>query len=1023
MAIRPGRSEADSVPPLIVRASVIGRIHTYLAFTAFLTALWVGCLCHYKKIVKNGVAGYPQEWFPSVSATIGDWYPERNIFQILIALTSGPRFALVGFQYYLQRSRTSHLPTMVFVSGIIRTLSCGGWVYITSSDDHDAHDVFMITYMVCNIPWMLGGIACTAKERVGVRSRRIFSATAFFVSLGPLIYFFIQHKVYRIPGAYTYYAFFEWGLILFDILYDSVSEQEFRETDLQVALGPSVVPGLEGGLRAKLDMISNEDNIEQIPINAAPVLDDAVPSTQTQAFIHVLHVSRPALSFLSDMYLSYISWSTFTALIPTLFYFSVWELGLAGHELSLFSNLSPILLGVPLVRKWVRTREGLMVCRVAEVAGLGAFVLKGPGERLAAVVIAVVLGSLGRAGVWADGEDSAGYQGILLGLGLLLASLSKHWNHANNPVWPFVNKESFIYNKVGIALGVLALHEFYTRPTRQGAKPTKTATLGKLSTSSHQHWLTAALPLGALIFTLHNHLADASTLISWSWTGYENRVPKGPVPHLHGAITLVVQCVGLLVPVVLTSFSSTNFTQQDNVTDMRMLAHPAWVAFGAASAWVMYAYKDWTGYAGGLGLAFWAMSITPMVFQRTRDLAQGKVVRTYTAALLVYCLFVLASLFTVAYAFVPGGVIFRERTDCVVFAQIACLALAFRWSTQNHPAKSTSLTLPNSTSASLSKTVLALISVLSVLGTLYRIPLGTPPTPYKPGPRIVNMGIWTVHFGIDNEGRESQRGITRVLSDLNLDVVGLLETDLHRTSFGHRDLTRVAAEEFGYYVDIGPGPNAHTWGAVLLSKFPIINSTHHLLPSPHGELAPAIEAILDVYGTEVTVVVSHNGQEPDALDRELQSKELARIMSASYPRPVVFLGYVVTTPKALRPAPYQILVEDGEMHDIDQDDEDRWCEYILYRGLYRTSYARVSRGIITDTELQIGQFVIPRHGTGVTDDSEPARYLRCPKEELPEDHWFPMAYYGDENTGGVNGHFYHVFNTPLYYKIPENAVL
>ena len=43
-------------------------------------------------------------------------------------------------------------------------------------------------------------------------------------------------------------------------------------------------------------------------------------------------------------------------------------------------------------------------------------------------------------------------------------------------------------------------------------------------------------------------------------------------------------------------------------------------------------------------------------------------------------------------------------------------------------------------------------------------------------------------------------------------------------------------------------------------QFPIINTTHHLLPSPHGELAPAIEAILDVYGTEVLVLVSHNGQ-------------------------------------------------------------------------------------------------------------------------------------------------------------------
>jgi len=67
-------------------------------------------------------------------------------------------------------------------------------------------------------------------------------------------------------------------------------------------------------------------------------------------------------------------------------------------------------------------------------------------------------------------------------------------------------------------------------------------------------------------------------------------------------------------------------------------------------------------------------------------------------------------------------------------------------------------------------------------------------------------------------------------------------------------------------------------------------------------------------------------------------------MAASYPRPVVFLGYVVTKPKASRrkqslfllydekithqrpatAAPYQILVEDGQMHDIDQDDDDRW---------------------------------------------------------------------------------------------------
>lgn len=54
--------------------------------------------------------------------------------------------------------------------------------------------------------------------------------------------------------------------------------------------------------------------------------------------------------------------------------------------------------------------------------------------------------------------------------------------------------------------------------------------------------------------------------------------------------------------------------------------------------------------------------------------------------------------------------------------------------------------------------------------------------------------------------------------------------------------------------------------------------------------------------------------------------------------------------------------------------------------MYRTSYARISRGKVTDTELQIGQFVLPPYGTTVVDDSQEARYLRSQKEDLPEDY-------------------------------------
>ncbi|KAJ3734145.1 hypothetical protein DFJ43DRAFT_1170983 [Lentinula guzmanii] len=939
---------------LILKASTVARAHTILAYTAFISALTLGLLLHYKKIVKNGVAGYPEEWFPSVSATIGDWYPERNVFQILIALTSGsPRLMLVSLLYYLQRSQESSLPAVLW-----------GWVYITSSDDHDVHDVFMISYIVLNLPWMIGGYIQPPRD-----------AQAFFLSIVPLVYFFVQHKVHRIPGAYTQYSFFEWGLIFLDVLYDACAEEEFRLNDLHVSLSKDV-----SSYKPQQYIIDITKNKKSFGSGFEDIVDK-----------HAVLLSP----------ISYIFWSVFTSLIPTLFYFSVWELAIAGSELALFSTLSPIWLSIPPVLNWVRTRSGQATMHLLSFIGVGAYILQSPLHRLFLVAFATSAAMIPQVVTWAD--DPA-YQSIITALGLMLSSLSKHVNHSNNPVWPFIDERSGGYNKEGLLLAILALYEFFTRPD-EGARPFDSEKNDCPESEPTTHWILGALPLGSFIFILHSLLADPSTLIAWSWTGYENGRPRGPLPHLHGSLTLLCQSFGLLIAI-----------QAMKSSKVHLLANPLWFAFGSASSYVMYTYRNWPGYLGGLGLSIFIMGSFPLVLHNASS--TRAVFKTSLTAMLVYCLLALANVWTVAYAFVPGGVYLRERTDLVTIAQMACLALAFRWPALGN--RSVGASSLSSTVFSCARTILTLISVLGVLATLYRLPI-TPAQPFRPGHRMLRAGIWTIHFGIDNEGRDSQRRVMNLIRDMELDVVGLLETDLHRNVYGNRDLTRLIIEEMGYNVDLGPGPNSHTWGAVLLSKFPIINSTHHLLPSPHGELAPAIEAVLDMYGTAVTVVVSHNGQEEDPLDRELQSRELARIMSTAYPRPVVFLGYVVTRPHALRPNPYEILVKDGNVHDVDQDDGDRWCEYILYRGLYRTAYARVSRSTVTDTELQVAQFVLPRHGVGVTNDTEAARYLRSRKEELPPEHWFPMSYYGNQRWGGVNGHFYHVFNTPLYYAISDDA--
>ncbi|KAI1797457.1 Frag1/DRAM/Sfk1 family-domain-containing protein [Ganoderma leucocontextum] len=1009
--------------PFIIHASTIARAHTYLALSAFLSALVIGCAIHYKKIVKNGVAGYPEEWFPSVSATpvhgdgriwvfrIGDWYPERNIFQILIAVNAGPRFALVALQYYLHRSASSSIPGFLLLVGLLRTLSCGGWVFITSSDDHDVHDVLMIAYIVLNLPWMFGSLAVTPANHIAARSRRRWTSIAFFASLIPMIYFFIQHKVYRIPGAYSRYSFFEWSLIFLDVLYDSSAELEFQAADLKITIGNIAGGSFETDKIANGPTSSTHTSTSNATVTTVNSSAENVAQPKgkeaTKASARRSRYSRvqPTLSFTSDVYLSYVFWSVFTALTPTLFYFSVWELGLSGQELALLSSLSPLFLGIPPFKEWAYTKEGRTVLYLLTLVGLASYLSPSPMARLLLVSFANSAAAISAAAEWFGGDDEGvAYRALVTGLGFLVTSLSKHANHSINPIWPFVNEISGGFNKAGIALALLAIAEFAYRPPIQSepvkVNPAKAAT----APISDTPWLSGAISLGGLIFSLHSLVSDPSTLIAWSWTGYPI---MGPIPSQHGSLTHLAQVLGL----GLASFLAGSGSYSD------ILAHPLYLALGSASAYVMYTYKDWFGYSGGLGVAAFLMSLIPVVWARARVAAQsGGVAKTVAVAWLIVGLFDVASVFTVAYAFVPGGKYFRERTNLVLSAQFACIALAFRWPKLN--TRPLSLTVSKRAQYTI-QYALAVFSALSLLATLYHTP-SVVPKPHHPGPRIVRAGIWTVHFGIDNRGRDSQRLMRDLIKDMELDVVGLLETDLHRVTFGNRDLTRVIAEELGFYVDIGPGPNQHTWGAVLLSKFPIINSTHHLLPSPDGELAPAIEAFLDMYGTPVKVIVSHNGQEETPLDRELQAIELARMMSESHPDPVIFLGYVVTEPHALRPAPYQIMVEDGKVFDIDDEDPDRWCEFIFYRGLYRTSYARLSRGIVTDTELQIGQFVVPRYKETIKDTSREARFLRSFKEWLPEEHWFPMEYYPE--LGGKNGHNYHVFDTPLYYRLPEEAL-
>lgn len=120
---------------------------------------------------------------------------------------------------------------------------------MTSTDDHDWHDIFMISYLVATLPWTIGCIALSPSNATALKYRKAF-AGSFFGTLVPLIYFFIQHKVHRVAGgmfcrlghpisaymfvAYTIYAFFEWSLVLLDVAFDAVTMVEFQHFEVVI---------------------------------------------------------------------------------------------------------------------------------------------------------------------------------------------------------------------------------------------------------------------------------------------------------------------------------------------------------------------------------------------------------------------------------------------------------------------------------------------------------------------------------------------------------------------------------------------------------------------------------------------------------------------------------------------------------------------------------------------------------------------------------------------------------------------
>lgn len=656
------------------------------------------------------------------------------------------------------------------------------------------------------------------------------------------------------------------------------------------------------------------------------------------------------------------------------------ELEISGYEAFGATLFFPVLLCHPSLLRFVQNRWVLTLLRLTVVGCLGSF-------QASTTLIRLMILALGAgvsmwvlmATLWSPSPRirTNTFWGLVLGLMLFVSA--RVWYVSFVPTW-----WSNTSNSVVITIATVAvIDQCVSGADIVDSKLEQTCV-------DRPYWFPTALGFGSLLYLTQWCFGEVSLITRWTVQGYPSH---GPLPNPWGAVVLLCLTLGVYL------------SPRHHLARSKL-----WWLVGVCGFTMLYYLPTWQGFLGGLVLAVYTMSIWP---EMTDRLTLCPPVRTLVVVMVVYLVQIFFSVWTVAYNFVPGGVYTREHTNYLILAVMAGVFLGlFAGGHKNLPSYTANAEINNNRMPSTKVLfVLTLVTCSGLLGFVARIPSlphnlqQNPPEPVKPG--VFTAMIWTYHFGYDNKGWPSLERSAQLITDTGADVVTLLESDASKPFLGNNDLGLWLGERLNMYVDYGPSTKDHTWGNLILSKYPIIRSTHHLLPSPHGELAPAVTASINISGQAVDFVVTHMGNDRDYLDRKLQAEVLAAELDKS-PNPVVFLGYVTSAPGSVD---YKKLLKKGRVKDIDKTDWDRWCEYIMYRDLIRLGYARITHGGLSDTEVQIARFQIPADQKNFKDNNKVVTDPNRVDQSLHFNERFGSHHVGH---GYFNGHRFHM-STPKYF--------
>lgn len=182
-------------------------------------------------------------YLPSISAAIGTFSPQKYVWQICVAIHSAPRFLVVGMYYshlcdiLFKEAMWQWLASVIFLIQTTEVTSLLGLTFVSSSENFHVHEMCFITFMVTALSNMFL-LYLTMKHGTKQRLTVIEELSLKYKSMFGLmnisstflaVYFYFRHNWYCEPVVYTFFAFFEYIVVVSNMAYHMTAFYDFAD--------------------------------------------------------------------------------------------------------------------------------------------------------------------------------------------------------------------------------------------------------------------------------------------------------------------------------------------------------------------------------------------------------------------------------------------------------------------------------------------------------------------------------------------------------------------------------------------------------------------------------------------------------------------------------------------------------------------------------------------------------------------------------------------------------------------------